>query len=61
MARKADAGNETFARLVEIYHTEAIEAGVIEASGGTGVIKDESPREIQEILATIEKNQQEQG
>ena len=61
VARKADAKNETFAKLIDIYHSEEIEAGVIEASGGTGVIRDESPEELQAILATIEKNQKAQG
>ena len=61
VARKADAQNETFARLVEIYHTEQIEAGVLAASGGTGVIKNESPEELAQILRAIEANQQGQG
>jgi D-methionine transport system substrate-binding protein len=61
VARKADADNETFKKLVEIYHQSAITDGVIEASGGTGVIKDNTPAELQEILATIEKNQKAQG
>lgn len=60
-ARKADADNEDFAKLVEIYHDAAVTEGVVEASGGTGVIKDDSPAKLQEILATIEKNQKAQG
>ncbi len=61
VSRAEDKDNETFAKLIEIYHDAEITDGVVEASGGTGVIKNESPAELQEILATIEKNQKAQG
>lgn len=61
VSRKADANNATFKKLVEIYHQTAITDGVVEASGGTGVIKDNSPAQLQSILATIEKNEKAQG
>ncbi len=54
VARGADADNEVFQQLVEIYHFPEVEKGVLEASGGTGVIKDNSAAELQEILAGIE-------
>jgi len=54
VARGADADNEVFQQLVEIYHSPEVEKGVVEASGGTGVIKDNSAAELQEILAGIE-------
>jgi len=54
VAREADADNEVFQQLVEIYHSPEVEKGVLEASGGTGVIKDNSAAELQEILAGIE-------
>ncbi|WP_369370081.1 MetQ/NlpA family ABC transporter substrate-binding protein [Promicromonospora sp. Populi] len=56
VARAADADNEVFQQLVEIYHTPEVEEGVIEASGGTGVIKDNSAAELQEILAGIQED-----
>ena len=61
VSRAEDKDNETFAKLIEIYHDAEITDGVVEASGGTGVIKNESPAELQEILGTIEKNQKAQG
>jgi len=54
VARSGDADNEVFQQLVEIYHSPEVEEGVLEASGGTGVIKDNSAAELQEILAGIE-------
>ncbi|MDR2722232.1 MAG: methionine ABC transporter substrate-binding protein [Cellulomonadaceae bacterium] len=56
VARAADADNETFARLVNIYHDPSVTDGVIESSGGTGVIMDNSPADLQRILAYIEDN-----
>lgn len=56
VARAADADNEVFQRLVEIYHSPEVTEGVIEASGGTGVIKENSASELQEILARIQEN-----
>lgn len=58
VSRAEDKDDETFAQLIDIFHTETIEQGVLEASGGTGVIKDNDPAELQEILAEIESNLQ---
>jgi D-methionine transport system substrate-binding protein len=54
VARGDDADNEVFQQLVEIYHSPEVEEGVLEASGDTGVIKDNSAGELQEILTGIE-------
>jgi D-methionine transport system substrate-binding protein len=54
VSRADDAENEVFQQLVEIYHSPEVEKGVLEASGDTGVIKDNSAAELQEILAGIE-------
>jgi D-methionine transport system substrate-binding protein len=54
VSRAADADNEVFQQLIEIYHSPEVEEGVLEASGGTGVIKDNPASELQEILAGIE-------
>ena len=54
VARADDADNEVFQQLVEIYHSPEVEQGVLEASGDTGVIKDNSAAELQEILAGIQ-------
>ncbi|AEG45435.1 MetQ/NlpA family ABC transporter substrate-binding protein [Isoptericola variabilis] len=61
VARAEDADDETVAKLVDIFHTPEVEAGVLEASGGTGVIKNNDPAELQEILEEIETNLQAQG
>jgi D-methionine transport system substrate-binding protein len=56
VARADDADNEVFQQLVEIYHSPEVEKGVLEASGDTGVIKDNPAGELQEILAGIEED-----
>jgi D-methionine transport system substrate-binding protein len=61
VARAGDAEDEKVAQLVDIFHTPEVEEGVLEASGGTGVIKDNEPAELQEILDEIETNLQAQG
>lgn len=56
VARAADADNETFAKLVEIYHDPAVEESVQETAGGTAAFLDNEPAELQEILEGIEAN-----
>lgn len=61
VSRAEDADNETVQQLVEIFHTPEVTDGVLEASGGTGVIKDNSAEELQGILEEIQTNLQAQG
>ncbi|MFP3713219.1 MetQ/NlpA family ABC transporter substrate-binding protein [Puerhibacterium sp. TATVAM-FAB25] len=61
VARAEDKDNETYAQLIDIFHTPEIEEGVLEASGGTGVIKDNSAEELQGILDGIQEDLQAQG
>jgi D-methionine transport system substrate-binding protein len=56
VSRAEDVDDETLNKLVDIYHTDEIEAGVLEASGNTGVIKDNDSAELQTILDEIETN-----
>lgn len=56
VARAADADNETFAKLVEIYHDPAVEESVQETAGGTAAFLNNDPAELQEILSGIEAN-----
>ncbi|WP_277211027.1 MetQ/NlpA family ABC transporter substrate-binding protein [Isoptericola croceus] len=56
VSRAEDADDETLNQLVDIFHTEEIEQGVVEASGGTGVIKDNDAADLQAILDEIETN-----
>ncbi|WP_125778452.1 MetQ/NlpA family ABC transporter substrate-binding protein [Antribacter gilvus] len=61
VARAEDAEDERLAQLVDLFHSPEIEEGVLEASGGTGVIKDDEPAELRDILAGIEENLRAQG
>lgn len=56
VSRAADADNETFAKLIEIYHDSAVEASVQETAGGTAAFLNNDPAELQEILKGIEAN-----
>ncbi|BDZ42521.1 methionine ABC transporter substrate-binding protein [Paraoerskovia sediminicola] len=54
VARAEDKDDPAYQKLIDIFHTEKIEQGVLDASGGTGVIKDNSADELQEVLDGIE-------
>lgn len=55
-ARAEDADNPLYAQLVEIYSGEEVQAALQEASGGTAVLADQTPAELQEILAEVEED-----
>jgi D-methionine transport system substrate-binding protein len=61
VSRAEDKDNPTYQKLIDIYHTPEVEKGVLEASGNTGVIKDNSAEDLQKILDGIEKDLQAQG
>lgn len=61
VARAADKDNATFAKLVELYHSPEVEKAAQEEWGGTAVFKNNSGAQLQDILATIEKNVKAQG
>jgi D-methionine transport system substrate-binding protein len=61
VSRAEDAENEKVQQLIEIFHTPEVTDGVLEASGGTGVIKDNDAEELQGILEEIQTNLQAQG
>ena len=54
-ARADDVDNPSYLKIVELWHTKAVEDAVVEASGGTAVIQDLSGTELRERLASIEK------
>jgi D-methionine transport system substrate-binding protein len=54
-ARADDIDNPVFLKIVELWHTKAVEDAVIEASGGTAVIQDLPGDELRERLASIEE------
>ncbi|GHD50579.1 methionine ABC transporter substrate-binding protein [Mycetocola manganoxydans] len=61
-ARAEDKDNETYKKLVEIYqNTKAVTDGVIENSGGTAVMLTTPVEELEESLATVQKQIEEQG
>lgn len=61
VASAENADNPDYATLVDIWHSPEVEAAALEESGGTAVFKDNSPEELQEILAGIEDNLRAQG
>ena len=55
-ARAEDKDNETYAKLVEIYHnTPEVLEGVQEVSGGTAEFVTTSPEDLQESLEEVER------
>ncbi len=56
-----NADDEVLNRLVEIYQTnEDVQAGALEASGGTGVFVQTPKEELQESLAAVQEALQQQ-
>ena len=56
VARAEDAQNPTYLKLVEIYKDQEVQDAVLAASGGTGVLADQTPAELAEILAEVEED-----
>lgn len=54
VSRDADKGNDTFAKLVEIYKRDAVQDGVLAASGGTAAIANQSGAELEGFLKDIQ-------
>ncbi|WP_043500374.1 MetQ/NlpA family ABC transporter substrate-binding protein [Georgenia sp. SUBG003] len=54
VARAEDAGNETFQQLVEIHKSPEVTEALQESAGGTASMADQSPEELQEILAEVQ-------
>ncbi len=61
VARAADKDDETLLKIAALSQNEEVVAAEKKASGGTAVIKDNSPADLQEILAGIEENYRAQG
>lgn len=56
--RAEDADNPTYLRLVEIFKDEEIQQALVENSGGTAVLADQSAEELQGYLADVEADAQ---
>lgn len=54
VARADEADNEVFQRLIEIHKSEEVVAALQESSGGTASLADQSPAELQAILAEVQ-------
>lgn len=54
VARAADADNETYKKLVELYHTDAVQAVVQDDTQGTAVEVKTDVAELRSTLADIE-------
>ena len=59
--RAADAENETYLKLVEIYQTNPeVQAGVLENSGGTAVLLQTPVKDLKASLAKVEADTKKQ-
>ena len=58
VARKADAANPLYLKLVALYHDPSVQQGVQAANGGSAVFRDVPAAELQAELATVEKQAQ---
>ncbi len=54
VARKQDAANPVFATLVAIYHDKAVTDELLKENGGTALVSDKSPAQLQQILSGLE-------
>jgi D-methionine transport system substrate-binding protein len=54
VSRAEDADNETFQQLVEIHKSPEVTEALQESAGGTASMADQSPEELQEILAEVQ-------
>lgn len=55
-ARAEDKDNETYLKLVEIWHDPEVEAAATEDSGGLAIFTNNEAGELQDILADIQAN-----
>lgn len=56
-SRADDADNETYLKLIEIFQTdEAVQKGLAESSGGTGVAVQLSQEDLANTLKTVQKD-----
>lgn len=56
-SRADDADNETYLKLIEIFQTdEAVQKGLAESSGGTGVTVQLSQDDLAKTLKTVQKD-----
>ncbi|HEU4467314.1 MAG TPA: methionine ABC transporter substrate-binding protein, partial [Agromyces sp.] len=61
-ARAEDADNETYLKLVEIFQTDPeVQAGLDEASAGTGVSVEIPVADLEASLADVEDDTRAQG
>ena len=61
VSRAADKDNPAFAKVVDIYHRPEVEKQRLEATGGTGVSRSDSPDQLQATLTEIENNLKNKG
>ncbi|MEV7633542.1 MetQ/NlpA family ABC transporter substrate-binding protein [Microbacterium sp. NPDC089318] len=56
-SRAEDVDNETYLKLIDIFQTdEAVQKGLSESSGGTGVTVQLSQADLKKTLATVQKD-----
>jgi D-methionine transport system substrate-binding protein len=53
-ARAEDADNPTYKKLVEIYHDPSVTDELLKENGGTAIVSEKTPEELQTILSGLE-------
>lgn len=56
VTRAKDQNNPVYAQLVKIYHQSAVIDGLLAESKGTAVAQNQTPAQLQKILAGLEKD-----
>ena len=61
VARADDQDNPVYARLIELYKDQEVQEALVAASGGTGVLANQTAAELQGYLADIVESAAAQG
>jgi D-methionine transport system substrate-binding protein len=54
VAKKKDADNPVFAKLIAIYHDKTVTDELLKENGGTAILSDKTPEQLQQILSGLE-------
>ncbi|BAR06351.1 NLPA lipoprotein [Scardovia inopinata] len=61
VARKADAKNPLYLKLVKIFHKKTVTDALMRQSGNQGTLNYDSAADLQKILSTVEKQARQAG
>ncbi len=54
VAKKADADNPVYQKLIAIYHDKSVTDELLKENGGTALVSDKTPAQLQQILTGLE-------